>query len=211
MEFATARPISSTPYLRGPVLRLAGPVGPGTRVLDIGCGNGYWAGEFLSRGCTVVGVDVSDSGIAQARSTYPGARFERLEASIDLLERLGEEPFDLIVSTEVVEHLYDPTAYAAGCFGAVRPGGRIVLSTPYHGRLKDIALALSGKLDAHHEALRVGGHIKFFSRATLERLLLGVGFREPRFVGAGRVPRLWKSMLLAADRPAGADRREDAA
>jgi 2-polyprenyl-6-hydroxyphenyl methylase/3-demethylubiquinone-9 3-methyltransferase len=76
-----------------------------------------------------------------------------------------------------------------------------VVSTPYHGWLKNVALAASGKLDAHHEALRAGGHIKFFSRRTLERLLVDAGFREPRFIGTGRIPLVWKSMILSATRP----------
>lgn len=193
--------MSSTPYLQAPVLRLGGDLAPDTRVLDVGCGNGYWSGFFQQRGCTVVGIDPSSTGIEIARATYPKARFERLEITLDILERLQEDPFDLIVSTEVVEHLYDPVSFARACHAALRPRGRIVLSTPFHGPFKDVALAITGKLDAHHDALRVGGHIKFFSRPSLERLLLDAGFRNPQFAGAGRIPHLWKSMVIAADRP----------
>jgi 2-polyprenyl-6-hydroxyphenyl methylase/3-demethylubiquinone-9 3-methyltransferase len=183
-------------------MRMAGPLRPGTRVLDVGCGNGYWAGEFARRGCQVVGVDPSTSGIALARANYSQVRFECLDATADLRERMAEKPFDLVISIEVVEHLYDPLSYASGCLAALRPGGRVVMSTPFHGRIKNAVLAVSGKLDAHHEALRVGGHIKFFSRTSLERLLVDAGFCNPRFEGAGRVPQLWKSMVLAADKPA---------
>ena len=193
--------MSSSPYLLGPVMELAGELAPSSRVLDVGCGNGYWAGLFQRRGCTVVGIDPSPTGIEIARATYPGGRFERVGIASDTLTLLGEDPFDLVVSTEVVEHLYDPPTFAAGCFAALRPGGRLVVSTPFHGRLKDVALAVAGKFDVHHDALRVGGHIKFFSRATLERLLLEAGFCNPRFAGAGRLPHLWKSMVVAADRP----------
>lgn len=193
--------MSSAPYLRAPVLELAGDLAPRTRLLDAGCGNGDWAGLFADRGCTVVGVDPSSSGIEIARRTCPSARFECMEVTEDILERLSEPPFELVISTEVVEHLYDPASFVRSCYAALVPGGRVILSTPFHGRLKDIALAVSGKLDRHHDALRVGGHIKFFSRATLERLLLDAGFREPQFVGAGRTPQLWKSMVMAATRP----------
>lgn len=51
------------------VLKLCSACGSGTRVLDVGCGNGYTLGQFLSRGCTVVGVDLSESGIGLARKT----------------------------------------------------------------------------------------------------------------------------------------------
>ena len=42
-----------------------------------------------------------------------------------------------------------------------------MLSTPYHGYLKNLALAVSGRMDRHFTALHVGGHIKFFSIETL--------------------------------------------
>jgi 2-polyprenyl-3-methyl-5-hydroxy-6-metoxy-1,4-benzoquinol methylase len=202
LEFQSARPMSATPYLFDPVQQLAAPAGPGTRVLDVGCGNGYWSGLFADKGCVVVGIDPSASGIEVARETYPTARFQRAEVTEDLLERLGEQPFDVIVSTEVIEHLYDPPLFARACFESLAPGGRLVLSTPYHGRLKDIALAVSGHLERHHDALRVGGHIKFFTRRTLEQLLGEAGFVDFAFEGAGRLPQMWKSMVLRAVRPA---------
>jgi 2-polyprenyl-6-hydroxyphenyl methylase/3-demethylubiquinone-9 3-methyltransferase len=72
------------------------------------------------------------------------------------------------------------------------------VSTPYHGYLKNLALALSGKLDKHFTALWDGGHIKFFSIATLGQLLREAGFKDLRFVRVGRIPPLAKSMLAIA-------------
>jgi 2-polyprenyl-6-hydroxyphenyl methylase/3-demethylubiquinone-9 3-methyltransferase len=46
------------------------------------------------------------------------------------------------------------------------------LSTPYHGYLKNLALAVSGKMDSHFGALWYGGHVKFFSIKTLQKLLI---------------------------------------
>ena len=77
--------------------------------------------------------------------------------------------------------------------------GRLILSTPYHGYLKNVALAVSGRLDAHHTVLWDGGHIKFFSRRTLEEMLRQGGFKPLEFVGAGRLPYLWKSMVISAE------------
>lgn len=174
----------------------------GARVLDVGCGNGYTAGVFLARGCEVVGIDLSEQGIRHARQAHPGARFEQLPADNDVLQNLGCEPFDLVVSTEVVEHLYAPRPYIAGCRAALRPGGRVILSTPYHGYLKNLSIALAGKLDAHANPLWDGGHIKLWSRQTLSALLNEAGFIHLQFRGAGRLPLLWMTMLMAGDRPA---------
>lgn len=201
LQFGDASGMSSTPYLMQPVFDFAGDLSRGGRVLDIGCGNGFWAGEFARRGCTVVGIDPSPTGIAIARSTHATGRFEIMDVTTDLLSVLGEEPFDIVVSTEVVEHLYSPQTWAVGCLQALRPGGTMILSTPYHGWLKNLALAVTGKLDRHLDALREGGHIKFFSRPTLAQLLSDSGFEDIRFAGAGRWPLMWKSMVLAATKP----------
>src|SRR5688572_1449272 len=127
-------------YLLPPILELAGRLPPGTRVLDVGCGNAYVLGQFLQRGCTGVGIDLSEEGIAIARKTYPQARFEVLPADDEILNNLQEAPFDIVLSTEVVEHLYDPRAYARGCLAALKPGARFICSTPYHGYLKNLVI-----------------------------------------------------------------------
>jgi len=105
------------------------------------------------------------------------------------------------VSTEVVEHCYAPRLWASAAFTALRPDGLLIGSTPYHGYLKNLALATTGKLDAHFTALWDGGHIKFWSRRTLSSLLVEAGFEIVAFRGAGRWPWLWKSMLIAARKP----------
>jgi 2-polyprenyl-3-methyl-5-hydroxy-6-metoxy-1,4-benzoquinol methylase len=115
--------------------------------------------------------------------------------------RLDEPAFDVIIATEVVEHLYDPYDFASGCFEALRPGGRVVLSAPYHGYVKNALIALAGKHDSHFTPLIVGGHIRFWSRGTITELLTETGFENVRFGGAGRVPYVWKSLVVSGDRP----------
>jgi 2-polyprenyl-3-methyl-5-hydroxy-6-metoxy-1,4-benzoquinol methylase len=187
-------------YLLPEIFAFAGEVGPQIRVLDVGCGNGFIAGQFAQKGCQVVGIDLSESGIALARQTYPQARFEVLAADSKVLQHLDEAPFDLVVSTEVVEHLYDPRSYAAGCFAALREGGRFICSTPYHGYAKNLMLALAGHWDKHADPLWDGGHIKLWSRNTLSHLLHEAGFTNLQFRGAGRLPLLWKSMVMTGDK-----------
>jgi 2-polyprenyl-3-methyl-5-hydroxy-6-metoxy-1,4-benzoquinol methylase len=126
-----------------------------------------------------------------------------MPADAHLLANLDENPFDLVVSTEVVEHLYAPRDYTRGCFEALKPGGRFICTTPYHGYLKNLAIALAGKWDAHADPLWDGGHIKLWSRNTLSRLLQEAGFRNLQFQGVGRVPGLWMTMVMCGDKPAG--------
>lgn len=103
-----------------------------------------------------------------------------------------------MVSTEVIEHLFSPHLLPRFAAGVLKPGGWLVISTPYHGYLKNLALSLVDKWDDHHTPLWHGGHIKFWSRATLSRLLEENGFVVEGFSGVGRLPWLWKSMVLVA-------------
>jgi 2-polyprenyl-3-methyl-5-hydroxy-6-metoxy-1,4-benzoquinol methylase len=187
-------------YISPVVLAVLRDLPTAARVLDVGCGNGALAGQLIEAGLTVVGIDLSEEGIGIARDVHPQGRFEVMPADARMLEHLGEQPFDAIVSTEVIEHLYDPVAYLIGCREALRPGGRLVVSTPYHGYLKNMALAITGRWDSHLQPARVGGHIKFWSRSTLTAALEDGGFRSIEFHGAGRIPLVWKSMILTAIR-----------
>jgi 2-polyprenyl-3-methyl-5-hydroxy-6-metoxy-1,4-benzoquinol methylase len=118
------------------------------------------------------------------------------------------ESFDLVVSTEVVEHLYHPRQLIQNAFRLLKPSGHFIVRTPYHGYVKNVVLVLSGKLDNHFGALWDGGHIKFWSRETLSGFLTEKGFTDLRFVGTGRVPYVWKSMILVAQKPAGGLKRK---
>ncbi len=108
--------------------------------------------------------------------------------------------FDTIISTEVIEHLYAPRKYLEFCKNVLlkNGGGEIVISTPYHGYLKNLVMAATGKMDNHFTVLWDGGHIKFWSRKTLTQLLEEFGFEVMQFKGSGRFPLLWKSMFIKA-------------
>lgn len=200
--FRDASPSHMHRHFLPPLFELAESLpAPNKRVLDVGCGNGAAAGQFLARGYEVVGIDLSATGIELARKNFPTGRFEIMAADEHILENLGCAPFDIVISTEVVEHLYAPRMYIAGCYKAVRRGGRFICSTPYHGYLKNLAIAIAGKSDAHANPLWDGGHIKLWSRTTLSQLLSEAGFINFQFRGAGRIPFLWMTMLMSGDRP----------
>lgn len=200
-SFADAEPIHMHRFILPRLMELCGPLTKTTRVLDIGCGNGYIAGQFAAQGCQVVGIDLGQKGIEIARKTYPGTRFEIMAADSHVLKNLDEEPFDLVISTELIEHLYAPKAFVNGAYIALKEGGRFVCSTPYHGYLKNLALSLFNKWDTHADPLWDGGHIKLWSRHTLNRLLSETGFENLQFRGAGRLPWLWMTMLISGDKP----------
>ena len=169
----------------------------GLQIFDAGCGNGYLAGYFLSKGHKVAGCDASEEGVNLARESFPQGVFEVASVYDNLAGKFGAH-WDVVISTEVVEHLYDPRTYARNVSAMLRPGGMFIVTTPYHGYLRNLVLVLTGKMDSHFTALWDGGHIKFWSVKTLSALLSGAGFSVDAFYGAGRVPYIWKSMVLAA-------------
>jgi len=163
-------------------------------ICDLGCGNGHITGRLAGLGYRVTGVDASASGIQIARHAYQGVEF--VHALIDRDLNLGQ--FDLVISSDVIEHLYRPADLLEAAVTQLKPGGQILLGTPYHGYLKNLVLAASGKMDAHVSALHDGGHIKFFSVNTLSKLVRAHGFDDLSFTFYGRAPWLWKNMICHA-------------
>jgi 2-polyprenyl-3-methyl-5-hydroxy-6-metoxy-1,4-benzoquinol methylase len=194
----------SNDYLQPNILKLVSEATTGIvkpRVFDAGCGNGVLLAALRDAGYSVAGCDMSDSGLVHARSSLPSdVRVEKLSVCDDMRALFGSE-WDVVVSTEVIEHLYDPRLFLQRAVELLRPEGTLVLSTPYHGYLKNLALSISGKWDAHLAPLWDGGHIKFWSYRSLGQLLEEFGFTDIRFAGAGRVPYLWKSMIITGRTP----------
>lgn len=168
------------------------------RVFDLGCGNGSTAHHLHQLGYDVTGVDPSTEGVAQAQQ-LEGIRIEQGSGYDDLASIYGT--FDAVISLEVVEHLYAPRDFARTLYNLVEPGGAAIVSTPYHGYWKNLALAVLGVFDRHHNPLWDHGHIKFWSRDTLTKLLEEVGFEVERFHRIGRIPPLAKGMIVTARKP----------
>lgn len=171
----------------------------GARIFDLDCGNGSTAHHLTGLGYEVVGVDPSAEAIAQAQRAYPHIKLQAGNAYDDLAALYGT--FPIVLSLEVVEHVFYPRKYAAAVYNLLEPGGTALISTPYHGYWKNLVLALTGKMDAHFTALWDYGHIKFWSIQTLNTLLREVGFTDIRYTRVGRVPALACSMIAVARKP----------
>lgn len=165
----------------------------GKRVFDLGCGNGAVANALSLYGFDVTGVDASEEGIFQARQAYPNLRLAQGSAYDDLAAQYGRYP--VVISLEVIEHLYFPRSFVETLWNLLESNGIAIVSTPYHGYLKNLAIALSGNGDRHYNPLADHGHIKFFSKKTLRKIFEERGFLLERLFTVGRVPLLAKSMI----------------
>lgn len=168
-------------------------------LLDLGCGNGSLCSFLFQEGYDVTGVEPSDSGIAIASDNFPDCQF--IKGSIYELPTELYQAFDAVIAADVIEHLFAPRELAKAARKCLKPGGALIITTPYHGYFKNLALALSGKFDRHFTALWDGGHIKFFSVPTLTTLLQEEGYSELNYDFAGRFPYVWKTMLCSSKLP----------
>ncbi|WP_417842806.1 class I SAM-dependent methyltransferase [Thalassospira sp.] len=163
------------------------------KVFDLGCGNGAAAHQISQLGFDVIGVDPSQEGISIANQSFPHLTLQQGSAYDDLTSKFGT--FDIVISLEVVEHVYAPRVYAKNLHGLVKKNGIAIISTPFHGYWKNLAIAAVGGFDKHFTALWDHGHIKFWSIKTLTQLLTEAGFSRISFYRVGRIPLLAKSMI----------------
>lgn len=193
-------PDHSHQYLAPVLLGALGP-GRGRTLLDLGCGNGTLTQHYADAGFETTGTDSSSSGVAMARAEYPHLKWDQHDIDEPLPAALHNR-FDVVVAAEVIEHLFFPRMLFQRAQEALKPGGRLLISTPFHGYWKNLALALTNKCDQHWLVSWDFGHIKFFSRPSLTDMAVEGGFEPVEWRFVGRVPQLAKSMAMVAERKA---------
>ena len=150
-------------------LSLFGELGQGLAVLDLGCGTGMNSEWIAARGDSVVGIDVSENAIQRYRAR--GFTGHVADANGDLpFER---DSFDAVFCSEVIEHLVDPDFLTAEMFRVLRPGGRLILTTPNSAFWLYRLLGLAGYTVSE---LQHPKHIQFFSRRSLLKVLVAAGY-----------------------------------
>jgi ubiquinone/menaquinone biosynthesis C-methylase UbiE len=150
-------------------------VATGERVLDVGCGEGHFASALLRAGASVVGVDVAEEPLRRARARDPALELRLV--GVDEPWPIEDASFDAVWAGETIEHVLDTAGWLSEVRRVLRPGGRLLLSTPAHGRLRVLGLALSRRaFEAHFDPR--ADHLRFYTRAGLSRLLCEFGFQE---------------------------------
>jgi 2-polyprenyl-3-methyl-5-hydroxy-6-metoxy-1,4-benzoquinol methylase len=144
-------------------------------VIDIGCGTGHLLGLTVDRMTVaperVVGVDHSDAGIRRARELLPSATW----IVADLYEMSLEERFELVICTEVLEHLHEPARAVDRLRGLCAPGGRVAITVP------------DGAQDKWE------GHVNFWDESALRAFLAPSGLTAIQKIEDDRVLLAWLS------------------
>lgn len=139
---------------------------PAGKLLDVGCGAGRFINRMRKRGWDVEGIDFDPQAANRVMTRYG------IVTHIgDLVEcALPASSFDVITMSQAVEHLYDPRAVLFECVRILKPGGKLIITTP---NVNSIGAAEFGAYWRGWEAPR---HLHLFSTESLKHLAQQCGF-----------------------------------
>src|ERR1700679_3950109 len=155
-------------------------IDPRTRVLEVGCGDGSFTTELTKYSRDVTAIDISEGQIAENVLHFPGIAFRQH----DVAERLPFEDgaFGVVWCSVVLEHLFDPAFAMHEMHRVLHPGGKLLVTVPYHGCLKNALIALF-KFDEHYSPSNP--HIRFYTKNTLGGVAREAGLSDIRLENCG--------------------------
>ena len=112
---------------------------PGERILDLGCGTGQLTAEIAATGAEVIGLDSSESAIAQCLQNYPQIEFRVADAA----NFSCKQPFDAVFSNAALHWIHPPKATVQCIYQALKPGGRFVAEFGGKNNIKLIIEAIN--------------------------------------------------------------------
>lgn len=149
-------------------------------VLEVGCGDGSFTSDLAAKFTNVTAIDISAGQIAENAARLPQITFRQHDVS----ERFPfpDASFEVVWCSEVLEHLFDPAFALREIHRIMKPGGRLLVTVPYHGRFKNVLIALFN-WDEHF--VPSSPHIRFFTNRSLERIVGAAGLRGIRVKTCG--------------------------
>ncbi len=153
-------------YMLGSKQRLIGRIHPSRRLLDVGCGTGYFVNHLQQRGYQVTGVEVDEKARAFGQREF-GLEVYTPE---EFLGGAFPGPFGVVTMWHVLEHVHDPKAYLARINELLEPGGALVIAVP------NFTSADADFYGAFWAAYDVPRHLWHFRPGTLIALAEEAGF-----------------------------------
>ncbi len=153
--------------------------GHGREVLDLGCGNGFFAAELVREGNRITGVDVlKEPSAHEAFEKYFIANVaDGLEP---VIRKLNGKRFDRVLLLDVLEHLPRPERLLKDCRQVLAPQGTVVISVPNIANIAIRLMLLLGRFDYADRGILDRTHLRFYTRRTARVLLGDSGYRVVR-------------------------------
>jgi 2-polyprenyl-3-methyl-5-hydroxy-6-metoxy-1,4-benzoquinol methylase len=153
---------------------------PAGRVLDLGSATGLLAAELQRAGHEVTGVDAEEEPGVRARMH----RFLRADLDHGIPPEAGDG-YDVVLAADVLEHLRDPDRVVRQAVSALGPGGALVVTVPNVGHWYPRLSTATGWFHYDQRGPLDRGHVRFFSRRSLRRMLERHGLVARRFEPVG--------------------------
>ena len=145
---------------------------PPGRVLDVGCSDGRFGALARQHGHSVTGVDVlKHEGVADRLDAF-------VEADLDtgLPVEVGSD-YDIVIAADVIEHTVEPTDVLRALADRLHPDGSLFISVPNFAHWYPRARVGLGRFDYDNRGILDRGHLRFFTRRSLERVIADAGLR----------------------------------
>ncbi|MFC1521118.1 class I SAM-dependent methyltransferase [Elusimicrobiota bacterium] len=172
--FTHDEPHVLNPSPHSPHTKILGMVPAGSRVLDVGCSWGLLAKELKQKNCTVTGVDINEKDAQKAKEYCD----QVVMGDIDKIETLPvpDETFDIMLYSDILEHLRYPDRVLKEWKRYLKPSGRIIASIPNIARIEFRLKLLMGRFDYDETGIVSRDHVRFFTKETAQKLVRDCGY-----------------------------------
>lgn len=157
------------------------PINPQARLLEIGCGNGDTSAYAIATGkCGwCAGVEICAEPANEARQRLNEVIVGDVE---DLKLPFPDEYFDILIMSEVIEHLRDPWTTLIKLRNHMKPGSLVMAGSPNVAHFSVILMLLQGRWEYTNVGIMDGTHLRWFTPSTYKKLFQDSGF-EVIYVG----------------------------
>ena len=143
-------------------------------ILDVGCGKAWVAELFCPHGFEVISMDISFKNTSQALRKHPFKNHHAVVADAFSLP-FRKNSIDYIIASEIIEHVYDPETFVKSLLNAIKPGGKLIVTTPYKEKIQYILCIHCNKPTPNH------AHLHSFDEHILKTLYSGNDIKKMKY------------------------------